>query len=198
MIGGKMYTLYMAVSGDSPFSIARKFGIKLDELNSANPEIKEKLNSGQTVKIPVTQAETKPQNISGLQSDENDDHLFNFHSVRRKETVFSIAQKNNVTSEDIYRFNPKARDGIKEGDVLKIPKPQTSASELKANTIETQQQTKHIVRRKETLFSIARQYNTTQEEILKSNPTLKGPLSKGTVLIIPNPTTLRTVQEKPK
>src|SRR5665647_797596 len=105
MIGGKMYTLYIALSGDSPFSIARKFGITLDELNSANPEIKGQLNLGQTVKIPATISETKPQKVTGLQNDESDDRRFIYHSVRRKETVFSIAQKSNITSEDIYRFN---------------------------------------------------------------------------------------------
>ena len=198
LIGGKKYTLYTAVSGDSPFSIAKKFAITLDEFNNANPEIKDKLNSGQTVKIPAAISQTKPQQVNGLQKDESEDRLFNYHSVRKKETVFSIAQKSNVTSEDIYRFNPQARDGIKEGDVLKIPKPQISVKETKANANEIQQPIKHVVKRKETLFSIARQYNTTQEEILKSNPTLKGTLSKGTVLIISGASATPTAQEKPK
>ena len=198
MIGGKMYTLYMAVSGDSPFSIARKFGITLEELNGANPEIKNRLISGQTIKIPTSVSETKPHIVSVLQKDDSEDRLFNYHSVRKKETVFSIAQKSNVTSEDIYHFNPQSRDGIKAGDVLKIPKPQTSVNESKANSNETQQPVKHIVGRKETLFSIARKYNTTQEEILKSNPLVKGTLSKGTVLLIPGTSTVTDTQEKPK
>lgn len=198
IIGGKTYTLYMAVSGDSPFSIARKFGITLDELNNANPEIKEKLNSGQTVKIPVTASETKPQQVTGLQKDENDDRLFTFHSVRRKETVFSIAQKSNVTLEDIYRFNPQSKEGIKVGEVLKIPKQSTQGKGIKANPIEIQQPIKHIVERKETLFSIARLYNTTEQDILNSNPEVKGSLRKGTILIIPVNSTPSPMQEKPK
>lgn len=198
LIGGKKYTLYTALSGDSPFSIARKFGITLDELNSANPEIKGQLNLGQTVKIPATISETKPQQVTGLQNDESDDRRFIYHSVRRKETVFSIAQKSNITSEDIYRFNPQARDGIKVGDVLKIPKPQISVKESNANTNETQQPIKHVVGRKETLFSIARQYNTTPDEILKLNPAIKGILSKGTILIIPKPSSLSSSAEKQK
>ena len=188
----------MAVSGDSPFSIARKFGITLDELNNANPEIKEKLNSGQTVKIPVASSETKPQQVTGLQKDENDDRFFTFHSVRRKETVFSIAQKSNVTLEDIYRFNPQSKEGIKVGDVLKIPKQPTQEKEIKANPIEIQQPIKHVVERKETLFSIARLYNTTEQDILNSNPDVKGSLKKGTILIIPGNSTPSQVQVKPK
>ena len=180
-IQGKTYTIYTAVSGDSPFSIARKFGLTLDELTSANPEIKDKLNSGQIVKIP----ESKSQTQNGLQKDNTEDRLFIYHSVRKKETVFSIAQKSNTTSEDIYQHNPQARDGIKEGDVLKIPKTGAPINEPKSQTIKPQQLIKHVVSRRETLFSIAKQYNTTQEEILKLNPSITGSLSKGTVLMIP-------------
>jgi LysM repeat protein/ABC-type branched-subunit amino acid transport system substrate-binding protein len=198
IISGKTYTLYTVFSGETPFSISKKFGVTVDELNSANPEIKEHLNSGQTIKIPATKSDAKPGLANRSQKGESDDHLFTYHSVRKKETVFSIAQKSKITSEDIYQFNPQARDGIKEGDVLKIPKPQTSEYESKARTIENQQPVKHVVGRKETLFSIAREYNTTQEEILKANPTIKGNLSKGTVLIIPKPSSLPEVQKKQK
>jgi len=196
LIGGKMYTIYTAVSGDTPYSIARKFGISIDELNHFNPGVKEKLNSGQTLKIPDTVNVVKPSVTNGLQKEETGDHFYSYHSVRKKETVFSIAQKNNITSEDIYHFNPQARDGIKTGDVLKIPKPQTPDKSFKPATDDHQQYVKHIVRRRETLFSIARQYNTTQENILKANPTLKGSLSKGTVLIIPKVSNLPVVQKK--
>ena len=196
LIDGKTYILYMAVSGDSPFSIARKFGITLDDLNNANPEIKNQLNSGQTVKIPVIVIDNKPQNKAGLQTGNDEDRLFTFYSVRKKETVFSIAKKRNVTLDEIYQFNPQAREGIKVGDVLKIPKPQSSLNKQKIDNNENQKVIRHEVGRKETLFSIAKKYDTTQEEILKANPTVKGILSKGTVLIIPQSSSLSGTQFK--
>ncbi len=198
MIAGKTYTLYTVKSGETSFSISKKFGITVDELHGANPEIKNQLNSGQSIKIPAAKSDAKVNIANGLQKDESDDHLYTFHSVRKKETVFSIAQKSGITSEDIYHFNPQSRDGINEGDVLKIPKPLTSDNESNAIIKENQQLIKHVVRRRETLFSIARQYNTTQEEILKANPTIKGSLSKGTVLIIPKPSILPEVRKKQK
>jgi len=198
IIGGKTYTLYTVSSGETTFSIAKKFEITVEELNVANPEIKAQLNSGQTIKIPVAKSDAKPNLANGAQKGENDDHLFTYHLVRKRETVFSIAQKSNITTEDIYRFNPKARNGIKEGDVLKIPKQQTSGNEVKVKIDENQQLVKHEVRRKETLFSIAKEYNTTQEEILKANPTIKGSLSKGTILIIPKVSSIPEAQKKQK
>ena len=183
VIDGKKYTLYTAVSGDSPYSIARKFGISPEELKKANPDILEKLNSGQKVRIPAAANGNAPSVVNGLQND--DDRFFIFYSVRKKETVFSIAKKNNVTPEDIYRNNSRAKEGIKEGDVLKIPKPQALSVESKNSTNKFQEPIKHVVKRKESLFSIAREYNTTQEEILKMNPTISGNISKGTILTIP-------------
>ncbi|MEI6679167.1 MAG: LysM peptidoglycan-binding domain-containing protein, partial [Mariniphaga sp.] len=138
----------------------------------------------------------KPQTHNGLQKETQEDRLFIFHSVRKRETVFSIAQKNNITSEDIYNNNPQSRDGIKVGDVLKIPKPKISASEAIEVINQIYQPVKHIVGRKETLYSIAKQYNTTQEEILKINPSVKGILAKGTVLIIPGSPASHDVQKQ--
>ncbi|NEW84161.1 MAG: LysM peptidoglycan-binding domain-containing protein, partial [Mariniphaga sp.] len=163
IIGGKTYMLYTILSGETSYSISKKFGMTVEELNTINPETKDRLNAGQTIKIPATKNEAKPIIANGSQNGESNDHLFTYHSVRKKETVFSIAQRSGITSEDIYQYNPQARNGIKEGEVLKIPKPQTSYNESKARIDETQQLIKHVVRRKETLFSIAKQYNITQE-----------------------------------
>jgi len=198
LVGGKTYTLYTIKSGETSYSISKKFGITIDELNTINPETKDRLNAGQTIMIPATKNEAKPVIANGSKKEETNDPLYIYHSVRKKETVFSIAQRSRITSEDIYHYNPQARDGIKEGDVLKIPKPQTSENESKARFTENQQLIKHVVRRKETLFSIAKQYNTTQQEILKANPTVKGGLSKGTVLIIPRSSKIPAVQKKQK
>jgi LysM repeat protein len=198
LIGGKTYTLYTAKSGDSPFGIARKFGITLDELNRSNPDIKAKLNAGQTVRIPVAVIENKPQTVNEPEKADSEDDLFIYHSVRKRETVFSIAQKSKVTSEDIYYNNPQSRDGIKEGDILKIPKPQTFPNELKTAANETQQPIKYVVGRRETLYSISNKYNVTQEAILKMNPTVRGTLKKGTVLLIPVGPVLAPGRENPK
>ena len=81
MINGKKYTLYMAVSGDSPVSIARKFGLTLSELTSANPEILDRMNSGSMIKIPVEEPENQVQQQNGLQKGDTEDAKFSYHYV---------------------------------------------------------------------------------------------------------------------
>ena len=192
LIGGKKYTLYNAVSGDTPFSIARKFNVFVDELYDANPEIKDKLNAGQTLKIPV-QAGTSQ---TGIVKDSDSDVEFIYYSVRKNETVFSIAQKRNIRPELIYVYNPKSKDGIQEGEVLKIPKSDIGIVGSKAVQSENPKTSKHIVGKNESLYAIAKQHNTTQEEILKLNPSAKGNISKGTVLMIPPPSAPPPTEQK--
>ncbi len=111
---------------------------------------------------------------------------FTFHSVGKKETVYSIAKEHGVTPEDIYRFNPNSKNNIKPGDVLQIPLPVNSFSEKKKDPKTIQAVILHKVRKNETLYFIAQKYNCSQEEILKLNPGLTGSLRKGTVLKVPN------------
>jgi len=109
---------------------------------------------------------------------------FTFHSVEKKETVFSIAKENGITVEDIYLYNPKAKENIKPGDVLQIPKPELK-DKNKEKTGE-QPVILHKVRKKETLYFIAQEDKCTQEDILKLNPGIVA-IEKGTVLKVPNP-----------
>jgi len=106
-----------------------------------------------------------------------------FYIARNGETAFSISRKFNLTLEDFYKFNPQSKQGIHDSDELRIPVPFSVQFDEKLN--KSPQHLKYIVGRKETLYAIARMFNTTQEEILKINPLIKGGLSKGAVLNIP-------------
>jgi LysM repeat protein len=82
------------------------------------------------------------------------------HTVQNGETVTSIAQKYKVTPYDIYRLNPDAQNGIQENKVLLIPPSYKT---------EPKKEIWHEVEAKETLFGIAKKYNTTVEQIQKLN-----------------------------
>lgn len=110
---------------------------------------------------------------------------FTYHSVENKETVYSIAKENGTTPEEIYRYNPKARESIKVGDVLQIPIEEVKGKKKDAKGGQTI--ILHKVRKNETLYFISQKYKCSQEDILKLNPGLKGALEKGMILKIPNP-----------
>lgn len=107
------------------------------------------------------------------------------HTVKKGETVYSIATHYNTTVKDIYSFNPSATEGIKVGDNLRIVKP-TSASYFS-----------HTVAPKETLYSLSKTYGVTIEQILNANPGLSAEnLKEGKFIAIPAVTKTHTVKAK--
>jgi len=108
------------------------------------------------------------------------------HTVAQGETVTSIAQKYKVTPYDIFRLNPDAKNGIQENTTLLIP-----GLAAKPTAPEKQQPTKvtntiHEVQPKETVYSISKKYNVTEDQLAKANTdVLKDGLKAGQLLVIP-------------
>lgn len=109
------------------------------------------------------------------------------HKVGKKETVAEIAKKYKVTPYDIYRLNPDSKNGIKENTVLLIPKqskPEPTGP-VKEKTTKLANTT-HEVQAGETLYSIAKKYNVTFDDIKKANEGTAGDALKiGQKIVIP-------------
>ena len=110
---------------------------------------------------------------------------FSTHQVKKGETIEAIAKRYFVTPSEIYALNPDAKKELKPNTVLIIPlskakKPKTVIVK------ELQGFKKHKTQRKETLYSLAKKYNVTVDEIKKYNKSLYAePLRKGKKLQIP-------------
>ncbi len=119
----------------------------------------------------------------------SEQETYKSHTVQKGETVYSIAQQYNVSEEAIYRLNPDARKGISENSLLIIP---TSNNQLKVVGYVT-----HKVKRKETLYGIAKKYGVTVDDIKKYNKFLYSrKLDKGDKLQIPKFEKVKVVIEK--
>ncbi|UOK42333.1 MULTISPECIES: LysM peptidoglycan-binding domain-containing protein [Flavobacterium] len=107
------------------------------------------------------------------------------HKVAKGETAYSIAKKYNVAPEDIYKLNPNAKNGVNENAVLLIPAKagQAAKTPIKETPKSTSKETPkptgketrvyHVVEAKETVFSIAKKYDTTVESININNPDIE-------------------------
>jgi LysM repeat protein len=105
-----------------------------------------------------------------------DGKQFIIHQIEAKETLYSISRRYKVPVTAILESNPTSEGGITVGKLLKVPymrKPKVEVS-------------KHVVAAKETLYSIARQYNTSVDELKKANNLTDNGLSLGQELIIPS------------
>ncbi|MEO5788013.1 LysM peptidoglycan-binding domain-containing protein, partial [Gelidibacter sp.] len=111
---------------------------------------------------------------------------FKTHTVKQGETVESIAKKYQVTASDIYSLNPDAKRKLTLDAVLIIPNISTVASGIPTETKELIGFKSHKVQRKETLYSISKEYNIEVEDIKKHNKSLYSEnLKKGDQIRIP-------------
>lgn len=105
------------------------------------------------------------------------------HTVEKGQTLFAIAKSYDLSLNDIVIENPEAIDGIQPGQVLKIPVKKIKKIES-APIADAADYTMHKVESGQTLYSIAKQYETSVEKIKNLNPELKDGLKGGQTLKI--------------
>ncbi len=108
------------------------------------------------------------------------------HSIEKGETLYSLAKKYNVDEELILRYNPHVKNGLKVGQKILIPVEKEAIEDQWSNPIRTQDGFYiHKVKKKETLFGIAKTYKTNIADILTNNEEVKSGLAIGMELKIP-------------
>lgn len=199
---------HQVVAKQTLYSISKMYGVEKEEIIRLNPEIENGIiKIGQILRIPVSD-KTKAQVQDNVAKQINSDKTTVQHEIKaqqpvlpkkkyvtyevksRKETLYGISKQFGVSINEIIEANPYAQDGIKKGDILQIPVveeniPKTSGSDIL-----------HIVKPKETIYGISKQYNITKEDLLRANPKLENGLMIGDTILItsssPQPTTTPT------
>lgn len=97
----------------------------------------------------------------------------NYYTVKSGDTLWSIAKKFNTTVSDLKDENGLINSLLSIGQVLKIP-----GKEVKSDNI-------YIVKQGDTLYNIAKNYDTSVNELLKANNLSSTNLSIGQKLVIP-------------
>ncbi len=102
------FTYYTVKKGDTLFSIAKRYGITVEELKNINQLDHNFLKVGQLLKIPAFQEITQ----------HND---FILHYVQEGETLYRISLKYGIPIEEIKKFNNLQENVIVVGQILKVP-----------------------------------------------------------------------------
>ena len=104
----------------------------------------------------------------------------NIYVVKQGDSLYSIARNYNTTVDEIKRINNLSSNSLSIGQNLIIPSTTNIPSNNDNNT--------YIVKSGDSLYSIARNYNTTVDEIKRINNLSSNLLSIGQKLIIPSNT----------
>lgn len=186
----RSYFLHTIEKGQSLYSIASMYGVSQADIIKLNPGSDERIFIGRMLRIPRSAANAQKET---------------YHTIASGETLYRLTVKYNVSAKAICDANPGlSAENFRIGQVILIPS--TTEAETMAPTetlsnntvvannnipgpIESRCRDMHKVKRKETVFSISREYGISEAELIAANPELKGEnkIKKGTFLCIPYP-----------
>ena len=160
-INGREYYLHIVRKGETLSAISRAYEVPVDTIIADNPQLTYQIHPDQYINIRVKKEEKQPEN-------------YNYHLITKGDTPYNIAKRYGISIDELYRNNPGAELGIKIGDRLKIKAE--SKAEDKVEVAESKDTTfmLHQVKKQETLYGIARMYQTTPAEIETLNPEIVG------------------------
>ena len=181
------YFLHTIEKGQSLYSISSMYGVTQSDIVKLNPGSDEKIFVGRTLRIPRTAANTQTET---------------FHTIAQGETLYRLTVKYGVSAKAICDANPGlSAENFRIGQVIRIPSASEAdvvttenVTEVAIPTIQGHVQSRcrdmHKVKRKETVYSISREYGISEAELIAANPELQGEdkIKKGTFLCIPYPT----------
>ena len=150
---------YTVISGDTLYSIANKLDTSISELKKINNLSSDILSIGQVLKVPTKVIDLGDTDI---------------YEVVPGDTLYSISRRFNTKVDIIKSFNNLTSNLLNIGQILQIP----------INNTEYVYQT-YEIKPGDTLYSIAKRYNTTVSDIMALNDDISSILRIGQVIKIP-------------
>lgn len=162
--------------GETLYSIARSYGVKIADIAHLNPKQTDGLKVGLMLKIPQV----------------NELPAGQFHTVAPKETLYAVAKRYGTTMQELVSLNPGlTAHTFSVGKVIMVPSTKQVDTVVESTLIDTatsqlvSTDTIYVVGRRETLFGISKKFNKDMAELIRLNPVLRRGVKEGIRLRIP-------------
>ncbi|PHQ30334.1 hypothetical protein CJ305_05050 [Leeuwenhoekiella nanhaiensis] len=171
------FILHTVAKGETLYKLSKKYEVSETDIKRYNKHLyAAELRSGEVVKIPNTSTQSEAAEETGKPAVTNRKHI-----VKPKETKYGLAAMYGITIEELETMNPEIKDGLKIGAILNVPDKSYSNDAV----LEDDTYAFYEVKPKETLFSLTRRWDMTEEQLLRLNPVLKEGLKNGMILKLP-------------
>ena len=159
---------YIVQKGDTLWNISKKLDTSVDEIKRLNNLNSNLLYIGQVLKVPSFMT-AEDSNI--------------IYVVKSGDNLYNIAKAYNTTVNDIKSFNNLSSDKLSIGQIIKIPESTSIVTPSEDDVIN--EESVYVVKKGDTLYSIAKMFNTTVDNLKELNSIVTDILTIGTKLIIP-------------
>ena len=177
-LSAQNYKTHKVEAGETIESIAKKYLVTPFDIFALNPDAKTNFGISTLLIIPNSRVKN-----NALVEPSKEVIDYKKHKVKRKETLFSLSKKYNVTIDDIKKANPSLySENLRKGDRLRIPRFKTIVSnQTLSNTLK-----KYTVLPREGKWRIAYKFGITVAELEGLNPELQDVIQPGDELNVPN------------
>ncbi|WP_224484601.1 PBP1 and LysM peptidoglycan-binding domain-containing protein [Robertkochia aurantiaca] len=176
--------------GETLESIARQYSITPYNIIRLNPEAKNGVKPNTILIIPGdNQAglsrEEKQEKAAQPEPQEKKVERFINHKVRRQETLYSLAQKYDITEAEIKRYNKELYSRLpQKGEKLQIPVYEKVTAE--SDEIPVFGETvPYYVKPAEGTWRIAYEHGISEQRLRELNPDMNDVLQEGDTLMVP-------------
>jgi LysM repeat protein len=154
----QLKNIYQVKKGDSLYQISKKYNTTVDELKKINNLNTNTLSVGQILNLPIQESVENKNTIS--------------YTVQKGDSLYKIANTYNISVNKLKELNNLTSNLLSIGQILKIP-------------VSNEEYIIYTVQKGDNLYQIAKQYNTTTNEIKSLNNITSNLLSIGQKLKIP-------------
>lgn len=169
----KYGTKYVVEKNDNLYEIAEKFNTTVKELKNINNLKSNLINPGDVL---IVDQLYKPEELK----------YYKNYIVKKNDTVYTVAFKHKMTTNELMEINNMISDSLNIGDVIFVYDINDKNSENITYT----------VKKGDSLYSIAREFHVTVEDIKNLNNLTSDKLQIGDVLTVLTPDMIENIRKK--
>jgi LysM repeat protein len=112
----EMYVYYTIQTGETLYGVSKRYKIPAEEISGANPGLTfQSFVAGKIIRIPVAKIQSEPTIVTQTVVKKIE------YTIKKKETIYGICKQFNLTSDQLLRYNPELKSGLKAGMLIIIP-----------------------------------------------------------------------------
>ncbi|WP_374458607.1 LysM peptidoglycan-binding domain-containing protein [Chryseobacterium taeanense] len=187
VLGVSAQKSHTVVKGDTPYNIAKRYGLTVDELLKLNPSVKDgKLAIGEVLMVKNDKTTVSSKAVVSTKSAGN--AQLGKIVLQPKQTIYGITKQYRISETDLRKLNPELDSHMKIGDEVTLPlesikkyganqqavAPTVKPSETIVETpVVNASEGEYIIQQKDNYYRISKQFNLTKEELFALNPGLE-------------------------